>query len=58
MKLILFIVGLALVAGGVLLLRPIAKHLPEIGFANFLVASFALSMVMGGANMMWAALFV
>ena len=58
MKLPLFIVGLILVTIGVIILRPIAKQLPDFGFLDFLIGGFALSMLTGGMKMLWWALIL
>lgn len=56
MKLPLFIVGLILVAIGVIIVRPIAKQLPDFGFLDFLIGGFGLSLLTSGLKLLWAAL--
>jgi hypothetical protein len=40
-------------------LEPIAaKNLPDMGFADWFIGSFALSMLLGGLKMIWFSFFV
>ncbi|PZU92575.1 MAG: hypothetical protein DCE90_18000 [Pseudanabaena sp.] len=58
MKLLLFFGGLALIAISVLIIKPIAKKLPEFGLLEFLLGCFALSLLSSGVRMIWAVLFI
>lgn len=58
MKLLLFFGGLALIAISVLIIKPIARNLPQFGLLEFLLGSFALSLLSSGVRMLWAVLFI
>ena len=58
MKLPLFIVGLILVTIGVVILKPIAKQLPDFGFLDFVIGGFGLSLLTSGLKMVWWALIL
>jgi hypothetical protein len=58
MKLLLLFLGFCGVAIGYWLLKPIVKNLPDMGFADWFIGSFALSMLLGGLKMLWASFFV
>ncbi len=58
MKLPLFIVGLILVTIGVVILKPIAKQLPDFGFLDFVIGGFGLSLLTSGLKMLWWALIL
>ena len=58
MKLLLFVLGLALVAAAIFIFRAIAKNLPEIGVLDAVIGLFALSLLSGGIKMIFASFFV
>jgi hypothetical protein len=58
MKLLLLFLGFCGVAIGCWLLKPIFKNLPDMGFADWFIGSFALSMLLGGLKMIWLSFFV
>ena len=53
MKPLLLVIGLVLVLVSVVILRPIAKQLPDFGFLDFLIGGFALSLLTSGLKMLW-----
>jgi len=55
MKLVLFITGLVLIGLSALIIKPIYKNLPQFGFLEFLLGSFALSLLSSGVSMVWSA---
>ncbi|OIP78252.1 MAG: hypothetical protein AUK48_02140 [Oscillatoriales cyanobacterium CG2_30_44_21] len=55
---LLFFGGLALIAISVLIIKPIAKNLPQFGFLEFLLGSFALSLLSSGVKMLWSLFFI
>jgi hypothetical protein len=57
-KLLLLILGFGSVAVAVVLLKPIIKILPDMGFADWFIGSFALSLLLGGLKMIGASFFV
>jgi hypothetical protein len=58
MKLLLLFLGFIFVAIALVLLKPIAKNLPDMGFPDFLIGGFALSLLTAGLRMLWASFFV
>jgi hypothetical protein len=56
MKLLLFFFGLGLITVSALILKPIARNLPNFGLIEFLIGGFALSLLGSGLKMVWAAL--
>lgn len=58
MKLLVLFVGFIFVAIALVLLKPIAKNLPDMGLPDFLIGGFALSLLSGGLRMIWASFFV
>jgi len=58
MKLLLFFLGLGLITASVFLIRPLVRNLPQFGFLEFLIGSFALSLLSGGVKIVWASFFV
>lgn len=58
MKLLLLLLGFAFVAIALVLLKPIAKNLPDIGFSDWLIGGVGLSFLSGGLRMIWASFFV
>jgi hypothetical protein len=58
MKLLLLFLGFVFVAIALVLLKPIAKNMPDIGFSDWLIGGFALSLLSGGLRMLWASFFV
>jgi hypothetical protein len=58
MKLLFFFLGLGLVTAAIAILRPLVRNLPQFGFLEFLIGSFALSLLVGGLKMIGAAFFV
>lgn len=58
MKLVLFVAGLLFLAVGAIILKPIAKNLPDLGFADWLIGSVGVSFLLGGLRILWASFFV
>jgi hypothetical protein len=58
MKLLLLFLGFGSVAIALVLLKPIAKNLPDLGFSDWLIGGFALSLLSGGLRMIWASFFI
>jgi hypothetical protein len=58
MKLLLLFLGFIFVAIALGLLKPIAKNLSDMGFSDWFIGGFALSLLSGGLRMVWASFFV
>ena len=58
MKLLLFVLGLSLVAAAIFIFSAIAKNLHEIGVLYEVIGLFALSLLSGGIKMIFASFFV
>ena len=58
MKLLLLFLGFIFLAIALVLLKPIAKSMPDIGFSDWLIGGFAVSFLVGGLRMLWASFFV
>lgn len=58
MKLLLLVLGFGSVAVAVVLLKPIAKNLSDMGFSDWFIGGFAMSLLLGGLRMIWASFFV
>ena len=58
MKLLAFFIGLAMLTGGFFLAKPIARNMPDLGFSDWLIGGLALSLITGGAKMVWTAFFL
>ena len=58
MKLLLLFLGFVSVAIALVLLKPIAKNMPDLGFSDWLIGGVALSFLSGGLRMIWASFFV
>ncbi|MDX2254684.1 MAG: hypothetical protein NW214_04130 [Pseudanabaenaceae cyanobacterium bins.39] len=57
MKLFIFAIGLGLIGVSVAILKPLIRNLPEFGWWEFLVGSFALSLFGSGLRMILFLLF-
>ena len=58
MKLLLLLLGFGFVAIALVLLKPVVKNMPDLGFSDWLIGGFALSLLSGGLRMIWASFFV
>jgi hypothetical protein len=58
MKLLLFVLGVVLVTASIFIFRPLVRNLPQFGLLDFLLGSFALSLLLGGMKMIFASFFV
>jgi hypothetical protein len=58
MKILLLFLGVAFVAIGWWILKPIVKDLPDMDVAGFLIGGFGMSLVISGLKMLWASFFI